>query len=292
MNAHNNVFNIHSARRLEDIKLGGLLEEAALQRGKDLHLMELRMSLLATAKGGSRLQNEMDIILASAEGVIEKAIAIHKELAAKAPEMLAPFPCLKDFREKLDRIADGAMISFRMHHEHPARKLATGASDASVGNLARKILQLKSRINRQIQEMALEGTLGMHQDPQHVTNLNISHSTIANLNLGTVVGDLNSSIQVLTTGCHNQLGEALRQLTEAIGSSSELADTDKKEVLENLACVSEQAALSTENRKLGPLRASWSAIKNGIGTAKDLVDLALKVEDALKEAGVISFPKP
>lgn len=97
--------------------------------------------------------------------------------------------------------------------------------------------------------MALEGTLGMHEADQ--PQVNISNSTIANLNLGTVFGDLNGSIQTLITTGHAQLAEALRQLTEAVTASGELVD--KKEIIENLAYVSEQAALPAEQREAVPL---------------------------------------
>jgi hypothetical protein len=126
----------------------------------------------------------------------------------------------------------------------------------------------------------------MHRGGQpQVTTLNISNSTIATLNLGTVVGDLNSSIQSLSAGGQNELAEAVRQLTEAISSSAELGC--RREMLEHVAYISEQAALPAEKRKMGPLKASIEALKAGVTIVVQLLPLWSKVEQALKANGIL-----
>ncbi len=76
-----------------------------------------------------------------------------------------------------------------------------------------------------------------------MTTFNISNSTIANLNLGNVVGDLNSSIQNLNTEGCNELAKEIRNMTEAIASSKDLKDDARRELLEHLAVVSAEAAI-------------------------------------------------
>ena len=55
---------------------------------------------------------------------------------------------------------------------------------------------LQTRVARELEILRLESHLGIDDQEQAVI-LNISHSTVANLNLGTVIGDLTASVQIL-----------------------------------------------------------------------------------------------
>jgi hypothetical protein len=145
----------------------------------------------------------------------------------------------------------------------------------------------KGSLRSKLKTIALEGAIGMHRESQqqHIT-LNVANSTIASLNLGTVIGNLNGSIQTLATAGQTDLADAVRQLSDAIGASSELADDAKKEMIETVAYVSEQATLPAESRKLGPLRASVLMIKQNLGTIVGLANLVLKFQEALRHTGI------
>jgi hypothetical protein len=119
------------------------------------------------------------------------------------------------------------------------------------------------------------------------TTINISQSTIATLNLGTVVGELNSSIQTLTNAGHDDLAKSIRQLTEAITASPHLNESLRKDLLEHLALISSEAALPVEKRKMGPLRSSVAILRSSMSVATQLVTLWQAVEHALKAAGIL-----
>ncbi len=79
------------------------------------------------------------------------------------------------------------------------------------------------------------------------TTIHISNSAIATLNLGSIVGDINSSIQRLNLGGNAELGERFGRVTEAVTVSGELDDAAKKDVIEHIAFVSgEEAAGRSE----------------------------------------------
>jgi len=118
--------------------------------------------------------------------------------------------------------------------------------------------------------------------------VSISNSHIASLNLGSVVGDLNGSIQNFATAGHSDLAEAIRRLGEAIGSSIELNDMSRKDLLEHLALVSSEAARSPDARKPGPFKTLTAAMKAGVGFSTQLLTLWNGVEQALKAHGIIS----
>jgi len=76
-------------------------------------------------------------------------------------------------------------------------------------------------------------------------------------------------------------------LTEAVGTSEDLNDVVRKELLEHLAIVSEEAAKPVEARKMGPLRTSIEAVKSGITLGTQLSTLWEGVQKTLSAAGII-----
>ena len=119
------------------------------------------------------------------------------------------------------------------------------------------------------------------------TTINISNNTIATLNLGSIVGELNSSIQTLTNAGRDELAQSVRRLTDAIAALPDLSDTLRRDLLEHLAFVSTEVALPTEKRKMGPLQSSIEALKSSVAVASQLVTLWQPVEHALKAVGII-----
>jgi hypothetical protein len=117
--------------------------------------------------------------------------------------------------------------------------------------------------------------------------VNISQSTVATLNLGTVVGELNSSIQSLTNAGQDDLAKSILQLTEAISASPNLNESLRKDLLEHLSLVSTEAALPAERRKMGPLKSSIGILRSSVSVATELVTLWQAVEHTLKAVGIL-----
>jgi hypothetical protein len=152
-------FNIHGARRLENQQLALLREASAVKAAEDLN------HLLCTfaSKGGtfstSLLNEEIKIIFASVERMVNTAIANRMELSASAPELLVEQPYLKDFRRVLDEMAEGGVIAVQQRHEGPAPagRFPATALNAVLSEAKKKAEALKKRINIDIQKMALKG---------------------------------------------------------------------------------------------------------------------------------------
>jgi hypothetical protein len=104
--------------------------------------------------------------------------------------------------------------------------------------------------------------------------IHIENSTIANLNLGSQVGTINASVQQMSKGDESQqeFARALQELTEAVVSAT-LADAQKKEVVEALSTMAEQATKKPEERSTGILKALVAWIPSAIGTAHHLTAL-------------------
>lgn len=104
--------------------------------------------------------------------------------------------------------------------------------------------------------------------------IHIENSSIANLNLGSQVGTINASLQQMSKGNESQkeLARALQEFTEAVMSAT-LADAQKKEVVEALSTIAEQAAKTPEERSTGVLKALVAWVPSAIATAHHLTAL-------------------
>jgi len=152
----------------------------------------------------------------------------------------------------------------------------------------RKAWAIKARVKQRLAALPWEAKLGLYEDkePKGAT-LHISNSTIGNLNLGAVGGDLVSSIQQLSNEGHDDLAKRFEEFTKAINSSADFQEGMKKDLLEHLVVVAEEAAKPSEKRRMGPLRTSIEAIKTGIGMAAQLAAIWGGIDLALKAAGII-----
>jgi hypothetical protein len=121
-----------------------------------------------------------------------------------------------------------------------------------------------ARLDKRIIEKNLPPSVGN-------TIFNLSNSTISGLNLGTVMGSLNASVQILQTQGGQQLAEAIEKLTNAIGNSKEIKDADRKDLLENVAQISTEASSQRDQRKPGVLKASLAFLTTSLAAAKELI---------------------
>src|ERR1017187_9100156 len=179
----NEAFNIHAARRLENIRLSTLLEASAVQRETDLNALLRAAAARGGAMSGGLLQEEVEIILAATETIIDTVIAYRKELAARVPDLLLAHPYLQEFHAKLDQLADGAVIAVQQRHatRSSAVQFPAATLNAVVGVATRRVKTLKNKITNEIQAMALEGELGMHRKDQSQRVTNVFHGPVANV---------------------------------------------------------------------------------------------------------------
>jgi hypothetical protein len=163
--AMNEGFNIHAARRLENIKIATLLEASAVQRETDLNALLRAAAARGGAMSGGRLKQEVEVILVATETMVDTVIAYRKTLAARVPDLLLADPYLKEFHTRLDQLADGAVIAVQQRHatKATAAQFPAATLNAVLALAARRASVLKNKINNEIRAMALEGELGMHR---------------------------------------------------------------------------------------------------------------------------------
>jgi hypothetical protein len=116
-----------------------------------------------------------------------------------------------------------------------------------------------------------------------VIQLNIQGSHIANLNIGFQVGTINAALgSVISERGADEFANAIKTLTEAVVSDSRLPDSSKREVVEALSMVAEQAAKRPEQRSMGILKPIVTWIPTAIATAASLVAVWEKFGPVIK----------
>jgi len=118
-------------------------------------------------------------------------------------------------------------------------------------------------------ELALKEVAALlHELPEHINTVNLSIyiigeatmttftnlGQIANLNFqGIQVADsINANVgELLKNKETEDIGNAIRELTKAIGDESRLSDSQRKELLEQVELLGSQASMPVEQRKRG-----------------------------------------
>ncbi len=229
----------------------------------------------------------MNLLFESTQEIVDKAVARRKELGRRVPLLLTK-PNLATLEAKLIQMIDGTVNGVKT-------RLTLHPRNAGGGSVLQRAEQLaygmKARLRNRLAAAPLEVKFDMNNTAgAPAQSINISNSTIANLNLGTVMGDLNGSIQQLRQEGRVDLSDALEKLSEASIGSAEVKDQVKKDLLEHVAFVSGEIALPEAKRKMGPVRSSIEALKSGLAVARELVSLWQGVEKALQMMGALPHP--
>jgi len=278
-----NASNLSDALQLEKIQFGKWMNEAIAEADAGVRALDRELAAAGAYNSGRRPVLEMEIRFSKlAETPIQKVIAKRKELGRKFPDLLTQDQ-LNQLRDRLNHHVD-AMVN----GERTRMATSRGGGITASHEYQMKAHGLKVKISQELEELRLEARLGMHAEEKPMTIINISDSTIASLNLGTVVGDLTASIQTLNEHGQKDLADKIQTLTEAIAASTTVENAHRKELLEHLSFVSTEAALPPDRRKMGPLKSSVAFLRGGLTTATQLAALWPPIEEILKSTGILT----
>jgi hypothetical protein len=279
--------DVSDALELERIEFSRSMRDAAAEARAEVEAFERELAARGLAGSGRRYVREMEIRFAKmADGVIEKAITKRKELGRRVPDLFTT-PHLNQLRDKLHHHVDAVVNAQKNRTATGGMHVAGAASLTQQTEM--KAYGIKARIAQDLEALRLEARLGMHAEEKPVTIFNISDSTIASLNLGTVIGDLTASVQVLNDQGQKEFAAVVQALTEALAKSESLQDVQRKELLEHLSLVATETAMPPEKRSMGLLKSSVAVLRKGVENAAQLAHLWSAIEQVLK-AMKISFP--
>jgi hypothetical protein len=113
--------------------------------------------------------------------------------------------------------------------------------------------------------------------------IHIHNSNVGNINLGNQIGDINVAVQQFSKGdaIEREFAHALDEFTKAVVDST-LPDSEKREVVDSLSTIAEQATKKPEERSRGTLKALLEWMPKAIATAYYLTELWGKYEPAIR----------
>lgn len=103
-----------------------------------------------------------------------------------------------------------------------------------------------------------------------LNNINVSKSTVGSINTGTIQ-HLDSAISIMQGRGNEKVGEAIKELTEAVVNSAELGNTTKNELAELLESLASQIVAKPEDRKLGVAKAILDSIHKTASSVASLL---------------------
>jgi hypothetical protein len=133
--------------------------------------------------------------------------------------------------------------------------------------------------------LALEAQVPKPAPAASIT-LNVSQSQIANLNLGTMIGNIQNAVGGLQEKGLQQLAGAIKELAEAVVDEAALTDKAKQEAVETISVIGEEAAKPEPQRRLGILRLAGSALWELVKNVDKLQTAYNTVKEILKANGI------
>lgn len=109
----------------------------------------------------------------------------------------------------------------------------------------------------------------LHHGNVTVNNIKIDRSNIGVVNTGNI-NDINSAITFIENSGHIEVASGLKNFSETIISSKELEDSQKNEILDHLAFLSNQIKSTPESRHNTTAKTTLNAIKEILSVSANL----------------------
>ncbi len=192
-----------------------------------------------------------------------KRVEIRKEIAQAVPA-LASKAELARLRQEIEEMIDAHWANL---HIGVARYYGGPSVESEArhymdsGQWADTPMVAKSLAARELAILEREAGLGVATTMAHSVTINIQGSTVAALNLGTVMGNIQATVTSLQQG-DPEMATALRTMIEAVAAEESLGDR-RRDVIESLGQVGEEATKPEGQRRTGLVR----ALLGGVGAA-------------------------
>lgn len=113
------------------------------------------------------------------------------------------------------------------------------------------------------------------QPPKGNVSVSISNSTVGSVAFDSEVSNITTSVSTLTQrgGDSAEFAKALKQLTEAVTGNTEISAEKKKEILELVDTIGQQAQEPPEKRKKTILQYVLDGLPKALGAASSLASL-------------------
>lgn len=204
-----------------------------------------------------------------------KRVEIRRETVRRVPELASPDQ-ITQLRQEIDSMVDAQWGNL---HIGVARWSGSVAAEAEARRLldlsqfADTPLQIKSIVGRDLGILEREASLGMASATVggHSVTINIQDSTVAALNLGTVMGNLQTAVTTLQQG-DPEISTALQKVIEVVAAEESLGD-HRREVIESLSQIGEEATRPEAQRRIGLVKTLLGGVAAALAQAANVAQI-------------------
>jgi hypothetical protein len=260
---------LQNALTLEEGKWANWL--ASAERTRDQELRELAAKSAKMGLSGGTLRVGLKIIFDAIDGVVTEAIKLRATLAMENPS-LADAANLTLLRSKIAEFINRGvdqvdnLVSKTFSNSPPEARKAILAL-ASQGTRT-----LLTRVTNDLRNIPLELKLIPNKQAANPITIHVSGNA-NNVNLGTVLGDLNTSVQTLKGTDLKDIANVIATFGAEIQTSVELNDVARQEYLEHLATLSEQVVKPPDQRRIATFTSAISSLASIASVAIKLAPL-------------------
>ncbi len=266
---------VERARELERLRFSK--EQDAIWKAikEQSEIMRSRFAQAGHGPGsGTIIRAVTEIHVDGLQRMVEAWLHVRRDLVRQTPELASV-----EHLESLSREI-GGMIDAQWANLHIAVGRWVGGVDQEEG--ARRTLdsgewqdtplKIKSYIGREIEMIKREASLGMHEPARPGVIINIQGSTVAALNLGSVMGNIQAAIVSLEDRGNKELAQSLKDAIEKVAAAEELGE-QRREVIDSLTTIGEEAAKPQTERRPGVVKSLMKSVGTALGPAANLAQI-------------------
>jgi hypothetical protein len=263
---------LRDALLLEDRNWRTWVESAEKSRENQLASVAAKAARDGAYQSGGRLKEDTRIVFVGIDEVVTKAVDLRRQLARKNPR-LAEADAIGPLIKKVADFIDNGVSFMETHLARTFRAAEEGTHRALVRLAQDEAGPIRDRVKRQLESISLELRLMPESLDRPPITVHISGDG-NNLNFGSVVGDLNASVQKLTQqGDAKEIAIAIERLSDAIQQSVELNNANKRDYLDHLTTIAEQVAKPPDNRRIATFKKAIEGVSTVATTVTKLIPL-------------------
>jgi hypothetical protein len=269
---HNHEFGaiakrIEELRGVEDLEFSRYVQQRGDEADKQRAQVIESHNVRGTLRSGIALKDIADVAVSMTRDVATKMVDLRRE-SIKTEPLLGSKKELDALRERIYEFIDHQSSGI------PGWMLKELALEGRSAKLPGEMpARIKSEVHLELELLRRRVSLGLipeeQKEPRTVT-VNVMNSNVASVNLGHVIGDINANVVHLETSGHEEVATAIKELSAAVIGAKEVGEEEKRQLLEYLGELSDQARLPPEERRVSVVRVVLTTLKEVLGRASEL----------------------
>ncbi len=255
---------INQALELERLRFAKAQEEMMRAAAEASVAAQVDSSRRGLSSSGLHIGRIIEAHVNMLKQMATKRVEIRKQVAQTVPALTSKAE-LTRLRQEIEGMIDAQWANLhigvaRYYGGPSVEREARQHLDS--GQWADTPVVAKALAGRELGILEREASLGVAAAPAQSVTINIQGSTVAALNLGTVMGNIQAAVTSLQQG-DPEMATALRTLIEAVAAEESLGDR-RRDVIESLGQVGEEAMKPEGQRRTGLVRALLGGVSAAI----------------------------